>query len=107
MFKHIKQKYFRQRRLAEAKEFLKKRGYKLLVETPVADFEETDSKKFLLDVIDNLELHGYISKKEIDRLDDKEGYIWNQLNKLAKSYDIEKIINYLHRLGLYHQANAA
>lgn len=107
MFSRIKQKYRKQIRLNEAKRYLRAHGYKLLLETPIINFDPSESKNFLLDVIDNLEQHGYVTREEIDRLDDKEGYIWNQLNKLAKSYDIEKIISFLHRIGLYHQAKAA
>lgn len=106
MFSRIKQKYRKQIRLNEAKRYLREHGYKLLLETPIIDFDPSESKSFLLDVIDNLEQHGYVTRAEIDRLDDKLGYIWNQLNKLAKSYDIEKIINFLYRIGLYRHAEA-
>ena len=101
MFKEINQKYKKQRMLAEAKELLVKNGYKLLLETPVENFEDTDSKQFLLDVINNLEEHGYVSREAITKLDQKLGYVWNELNKLARGFSIDKILNYLTRLGLY------
>lgn len=107
MFKKINQKYKKQRMLAEAKELLVKNGYKLLLETPVENFEDTDSKQFLLDVINNLEEHGYVSREAITRLDQKLGYVWNELNKLARGFSIDKILNYLTRLGLYKKKVAA
>lgn len=107
MFKEINQKYKKQRMLAEAKELLVKNGYKLLLETPVENFEDTDSKQFLLDVINNLEEHGYVSREAITRLDQKLGYVWNELNKLARGFSIDKILNYLTRLGLYKKKVAA
>lgn len=107
MFKEINQKYKKQRMLAEAKELLVKNGYKLLLETPVENFEDTDSKQFLLDVINNLEEHGYVSREAITKLDQKLGYVWNELNKLARGFSIDKILNYLTRLGLYKRKVAA
>jgi hypothetical protein len=107
MFKEINQKYKKQRMLAEAKELLVKNGYKLLLETPVENFEDTDSKQFLLDVINNLEEHGYVSREAITKLDQKLGYVWNELNKLAHGFSIDKILNYLTRLGLYKRKVAA
>lgn len=107
MFKEINQKYKKQRMLAEAKELLVKNGYKLLLETPVENFEDTDSKQFLLDVINNLEEHGYVSREAITKLDQKLGYVWNELNKLARGFSIDKILNYLTRLGLYKKKVAA
>lgn len=106
MFEVINQKYKKQRMLAEAKELLQENGYTLLLETPVEKFEDTESKQFLLDVIDNLETYGYTEKEEIDHLDSLKGYIWNELNKLARSFSIQKIIQYLARLGLYHDNGA-
>ena len=107
MWNKIQKKYKRFRRLAEAKEMLRKNGYSLLLETPVENFEETRGKSFLLDVINNLEAHGYIRKKDIDELDASKGYIWNELNKLARGFNIQKIIQYLMRLGLYRERMAA
>lgn len=107
MFKEINQKYKKQRMLAEAKELLVKNGYKLLLETPVENFEDTDSKQFLLDVINNLEEHGYVSREAITKLDQKLGYVWNELNKLARGFSIDKILSYLTRLGLYKRKVAA
>ena len=102
MFKDIRKKYREEMQLAEARRVLTSRGYSLLLETPVANFEPSRSKDFLLDVIDNLDSHGYVDRDEIDELDEKEGYIWNQLNKIAKSFSIEKILKYLTTLGLYN-----
>ena len=61
-------------------------------------------KVFYRSFIDNLEANGHVEKEDIDELDEKEGYIWNQLNKIAKTFSISKIIEYLKRLGLYFSA---
>ena len=107
VFGSVCEKYKEQITFYEAKAYLQKRGYKLVLsETPVANFKDTESKEFLLDVINNLEEHGYIEKSDIDKLDEEVGYIWNQLNKIASTFSIKRILEYLHRLGIYQYAVA-
>lgn len=107
VFGSVCEKYKEQITFYEAKAYLQKHGYKLVLsETPIANFKDSESKEFLLDVIDNLEEHGYIEKSDIDKLDEEEGYIWNQLNKIASTFSIKRILEYLHRLGIYQYAVA-
>lgn len=107
VFGSVIEKYKEQIVFNEAKTYLQNHGYKLVLsETPIANFEDTESKEFLLEVIDNLEEHGYIKKTDIDKLDGKLGYVWNQLNKIAKSFNITRILEYLKKIGIYKYAIA-
>lgn len=97
----IEKKYRPMREIAEAKQVLKESGYDIINETSIAAFADSESKDFLIDVLDNLENNGHVDTEEIDKLDKIKGYIWNQLNKIAQSFSIEKIITFLKKLNLF------
>ena len=75
-----------------------------LNETPVTAFVDTNSKRFLLDVIENLARFGHISIAEINKKDAEVGLVWNWLNHAAIKHDESKIISLLKRLKLFKES---
>ena len=75
-----------------------------LNETPVAAFVDNDSKRYLLDVIENLARFGHISIAEINKKDAELGLVWNWLNHAAAKHDESKIIALLKRLKLFKES---
>ena len=75
-----------------------------LNETPVEAFVDTNSKRFLLNVIENLALYKHVSIAELNKKDAKLGLVWNWLNHEAAKYDENKIIAVLKRLNLYTES---
>lgn len=76
---------------------------KRINETCVANFADTDSKRFLLDVIDTLAKYRHVSVNAINKKDEELGLVWNWLNVAARSGNANKIIDLLKRFNLFHQ----
>ena len=72
-----------------------------LCETDLAKFKNTESKRLLTSIIDNLARYNHVSIEEIDKKDKELGLVWNWLNTFAKHRQIDKMIMFLQHMGLY------
>lgn len=79
---------------------------KKLNETSLSLFKDTPSKKFLIDVINDLAYHGHVSIDEINKKDEEKQLVWNWLNKAASTFNVDKIIQLLQRLNLFTESKS-
>lgn len=73
-------------------------------ETAIANFIDTPYTRFLKKVIDVLAYNGHVSIDDINAADERRGLVWNWLNKAAKGYSVDKIIEVLKKLNLFESA---
>lgn len=77
-----------------------------LDETSIALFKDTPSKKFLIDVINDLANHGHVSIEAINKKDEEQSLVWNWLNKAASTFSVDRIIKLLQRLNLFTESKS-
>ena len=77
-----------------------------LDETSLALFKDTPSKRFLIDVINDLADHGHVSIDAINKKDEEQSLVWNWLNKAASTFSVERIIQLLQRLNLFTESKS-
>ena len=77
-----------------------------LDETSIALFKDTPSKKFLIDVINDLADHGHVSIDAINKKDEEQSLVWNWLNKAASTFSVDRIIKLLQRLNLFTESKS-
>jgi hypothetical protein len=77
-----------------------------LDETSLALFKDTPSKKFLIDVINDLADHGHVSIDAINKKDEEQSLVWNWLNKAASTFSVDRIIKLLQRLNLFTESKS-
>lgn len=77
-----------------------------LDETSIALFNDSPSKRFLIDVINALADHGHVSIEAINKKDEEQSLVWNWLNKAASTFSIDRIIQVLQRLNLFTESKS-
>lgn len=77
-----------------------------LDETSLALFKDTPSKRFLIDVINDLADHGHVSIDAINKKDEEQSLVWNWLNKAASTFSVNRIIQLLQRLNLFTESKS-
>lgn len=77
-----------------------------LDETSIALFNDSPSKRFLIDVINSLADHGHVSIEAINKKDEEQSLVWNWLNKAASTFSVDRIIQVLLRLNLFTESKS-